>query len=295
MVAKRILKRSPKSSSEEEAEDGAHALRSESAHGVNMKTVLYEMKDHVARITLNRPDEANSINLEMALELMHASIQASESPAVRAVIITGAGKMFSGGGDLKSFAAQEDRLPGHLKQVALYLHAAISRLVRMDAPLLVAVNGSAGGAGMSLCLFADLVLAAESAKFTLAYTRAGLSPDGGATYYLPRIIGVRRALELALTNRVLTPREAQDWGIVTRVVPDSELQAEALALAGQLASGATRAFGAARRLLHHSFAESLETQMELEAQAIADQARTHDAREGIAAFIAKRKPAFSGS
>jgi 2-(1,2-epoxy-1,2-dihydrophenyl)acetyl-CoA isomerase len=259
-----------------------------------MKTLLYEMKDHVARITFNRPDAANSLDLQMALDLMHASIQASEDPVVRAVLITGAGKMFSGGGDLKSFAAQGDALPGHLKEVALYLHAAISRFVRMDAPVVVAVNGSAGGAGMSLCLFADLVLAAESSKFTLAYTRAGLSPDGGSTYFLPRIVGVRRALELALTNRVLTAREAADWGIVTRVVPDGELQAEALAFAGQLAAGATRAFGAAKRLLHHSFAESLETQMEMEAQAIADQARTHDAREGIAAFIAKRKPAFRG-
>jgi 2-(1,2-epoxy-1,2-dihydrophenyl)acetyl-CoA isomerase len=244
---------------------------------------------------LNRPDAANALNLQMALDLMHASIRASEDPEVRALIITGAGKMFSGGGDLKSFAEQAEHLPGHLKEVALYLHAAISRFVRMDAPLIVAVNGAAGGAGMSLCLFADLVLAAESARFTLAYTRAGLSPDGGSTYFLPRIIGVRRALELALTNRVLTAREAQEWGIVTKVVRDSELLAEAQAVASQLASGATRAFGAARRLLHHSFAESLETQMELEAQAIADQARTQDAREGIAAFIAKRTPAFTGS
>jgi 2-(1,2-epoxy-1,2-dihydrophenyl)acetyl-CoA isomerase len=260
-----------------------------------MNTLLYEVQDHVACITFNRPDAANALNMEMGLELMHASIRASEDPAVRAVLLTGAGKMFSGGGDLKSFAAQADRLPGHLKEVALYLHAAISRFVRMDAPVIAAVNGSAGGAGMSLCLFADIVLAAESAKFTLAYTRAGLSPDGGSTYFLPRIVGVRRALELALTNRVLTAREAMDWGIVTRVVPDAELQAEALALAKQLAAGATRAFGAAKRLLHHSFSESLETQMELEAQAIADQARTADAREGIAAFIAKRPAHFEGS
>jgi 2-(1,2-epoxy-1,2-dihydrophenyl)acetyl-CoA isomerase len=260
-----------------------------------MKTLLYEVKDHVARITFNRPDAANALDLQMALDLMHASIKVSEDPAVRAVIITGAGKMFSGGGDLKSFAAQGDALPGHLKETALYVHAAISRFVRMDAPVIAAVNGSAGGAGMSLCLFADLVLAAESAKFTLAYTRAGLSPDGGSTYFLPRIVGVRRALELALTNRVLTAKEALDWGIVTRVVPDSALQAEAQALAGELASGATRALGAAKRLLHHSFAESLETQMELEAQAIADQARTRDAREGIAAFIAKRRASFTGS
>ena len=214
---------------------------------------------------------------------------------MRAVILTGAGKMFSGGGDLKSFAAQGDALPGHLKEVALYLHAAISRFVRMDAPVIAAVNGTAGGGGMSLCLFADVVLAAESAKFTLAYTRAGLSPDGGSTYFLPRLIGLRRALELALTNRVLTAKEALEWGMVTKVVPDSELQAEAQALAGQLAAGATRALGAAKRLLHHSFGESLETQMELEAQGIAEQARTRDAREGIAAFIAKRKASFSGS
>jgi 2-(1,2-epoxy-1,2-dihydrophenyl)acetyl-CoA isomerase len=260
-----------------------------------MDTLLYEVKDHVARITFNRPDAANALNMEMGRDLMHASIRASEDPAVRAVILTGAGKMFSGGGDLKSFAAQEDRLPAHLKEVALYLHAAISRFVRMDAPVIAAVNGSAGGAGMSLCLFADLVLAAESARFTLAYTRAGLSPDGGSTYFLPRIIGVRRALELALTNRVLTAKEALDWGIVTRVVPDAELQAEAQTLANQLAAGATRAFGAAKRLLHHSSSESLETQMELEAQAIADQARTRDAREGIAAFIAKRPASFRGS
>ena len=260
-----------------------------------MKTLLYEVKDHVARITFNRPDAANALNLEMASDLMHAAIKVSEDPAVRALVITGAGKMFSGGGDLKSFAAQGDALPGHLKEVALYLHAAVSRFVRMDAPVIAAVNGSAGGAGMSLCLFADLVLAAESAKFTLAYTRAGLSPDGSSTYFLPRIVGVRRALELALTNRVLSAKEAFEWGIVTNVVPDSELQAETQALARELASGATRALGAAKRMLHHSFSESLETQMEIEAQAIADQARTRDAREGIAAFIAKRKASFTGS
>ena len=257
-----------------------------------MSTLLYEVKDHVARITFNRPDAANALDMEMGRELMHAAIRASEDAAVRAVILTGAGKMFSGGGDLKSFAAQEDRLPGHLKEVALYLHAAISRFVRMDAPVIAAVNGSAGGAGMSLCLFADLALAAESAKFTLAYTRAGLSPDGGSTYFLPRIVGVRRALELALTNRVLTAREAMDWGIVNKVVADAQLQAEADALARQLASGATHALGAAKRLLHHSFSESLETQMELEAQAIAEQARGAHAREGIAAFIAKRPPNY---
>src|SRR5438874_9700019 len=258
------------------------------------RTLGYELQDHVARITLNRPDAGNALDGEMGHELMHAAIRCSEDRAVRAVLLSGAGRMFCVGGDLKSFAAQGERLSAHLKELAGMLHMAISRFVRMDAPLVVAVNGAAGGGGMSFVLAADLVLAAESAKFTMAYTRAGLSPDGGSTFFLPRIVGVRRALELALTNRVLTAHEALEWGIVTKVVPDSELQAEAQALASQLAAGATRALGAARRLLHHSFAESLETQMELEAQAIAAQARGADAREGIAAFIAKRSPKFGG-
>jgi 2-(1,2-epoxy-1,2-dihydrophenyl)acetyl-CoA isomerase len=256
------------------------------------RTLGFELKDHVARITLNRPDSGNALDGEMGRELMHAAIRCSEERAVRVVLLGGAGRMFCVGGDLKSFAAQAERLSAHLKELAGMLHLAISRFVRMDAPFIVAVNGAAGGGGMSFVLAADLVFAAESAKFTMAYTRAGLSPDGGSTYFLPRIVGVRRALELALTNRVLSAREALEWGLVTRVVPDAALGAEAQAAATQLASGATRAFGAAKRLLHHSFAESLETQMELEAQAIAEQARGADAREGIAAFIAKRAPRF---
>ena len=258
------------------------------------RTLGYELQDHVARITLNRPDAGNALDGEMGHELMHAAIRCSEDRAVRAVLLSGAGRMFCVGGDLKSFAAQGERLSAHLKELAGMLHMAISRFVRMDAPLVVAVNGAAGGGGMSFVLAADLVLAAESAKFTMAYTRAGLSPDGGSTFFLPRIVGVRRALELALTNRVLTAREAQEWGLVTRVVPDAALAAEAQALAAQLAAGATRAFGAAKRLLHHSSSESLETQMELEAQAIAERSRGADAREGIAAFIAKRAPRFGG-
>src|SRR5438067_5836378 len=257
-------------------------------------SISYELSDHVARITLNRPDAGNALDGPMGRELMHAAIRSSEDRAVRAVLLTGAGRMFCAGGDLKSFAAQGDALPAHLKELAGMLHMAISRFVRMDAPLVVAVNGAAGGGGMSFVLAADLVLAAESAKFTMAYTRAGLSPDGGSTFFLPRIVGVRRALELALTNRVLTAREAQEWGLVTRVVPDAALTGEAQALAAQLAAGATRAFGAAKRLLHHSSSESLETQMELEAQAIAERSRGADAREGIAAFIAKRAPRFGG-
>jgi 2-(1,2-epoxy-1,2-dihydrophenyl)acetyl-CoA isomerase len=255
--------------------------------------IQFDVKDNIARITLNRPDAANALNIEMSTDLMHAALQCSEDPTIRAVIITGTGRMFCAGGDLKSFAAQGEKLPYHLKEVTTYLHAAVSRFTRMDAPVIAAVNGTAAGAGMSLACSCDLVLAAESAKFTMAYTRAGLNPDGSSTYFLPRIVGLKRALELALTNRLLSAQEAEQWGIVTKVVPDANLQTEADALATQLASAATGALGATKRLLHSGWNETLETQMELEAQAIAARAHTADGREGITAFLEKRAPKFT--
>src|ERR1043165_6156318 len=176
-------------------------------------TIQFDIKDNIARLTLNRPDSANALNLEMSKDLMHAALECSENSAIRAVIITGNGRMFCAGGDLKSFAAQGDKLAYHLKEVTTYLHAAVSRFTRMDAPVIAAVNGTAAGAGMSLACSCDLVLAAESAKFTMAYTRAGLTPDGSSTYFLPRIVGLKRALELTLTNRVLPAQEAEQWGI----------------------------------------------------------------------------------
>ncbi len=256
--------------------------------------LLFEARDHIAHITLNRPDAANAINLDLARDLMHAALQCSEDPSIRAVVITGAGRMFCAGGDLKSFAAHSEKLSYHLKEVTTYLHAAMSRFMRMDPPVIAAVNGTAAGAGMSLACACDLVLAAESARFTMAYTRAGLTPDGSSTYFLPRIVGIKRALELTFTNRMLSAREAQGWGLVMRVVPDEQLLPEAEALARELASGATKALGVAKRLFHRGWTETLETQMEHETQAIANIARTADAREGIFAFLEKRAPQFKG-
>lgn len=253
-----------------------------------------DVRGGVARITLSRPDVGNALDLDAVRELLDVAIRCSEEPAVRAVIVTGAGRMFCVGGDLKSFAAQGDRLPAHLKEVTTYFHAAIARFVRMDAPVIAAVNGPAAGGGMSLACAADLVLAAESARFTMAFTRVGLSPDSGSTWLLPRLVGFRRALELALTNRTLSAQEALAWGLVTRVVPDADLAREADALAAELAAGATRAFGAAKRLFQLGAAGGFETQMEHETQAIADMARSADCREGIAAFLARRVPAFTG-
>jgi 2-(1,2-epoxy-1,2-dihydrophenyl)acetyl-CoA isomerase len=257
-------------------------------------TLLFDVRDGVAHITLNRPDAANSVNLELAKDLLDAALRCEEDPAVRAVVLSGTGKMFCSGGDLKSFGAQGSQLPRYLKDVTTHLHAAVSHFTRSDAPVIAAINGSAAGAGMSLACACDIVLAAESARFTMAYTRAGLSPDGASTYFLSRIVGLRRALELTLTNRVLTAAEALALGIVTRVVPDAALAAEADALATQFATGATRALGAAKRLLHRGWTETLESQMEQESRSIAEVARSADAREGIAAFGAKRAPVFKG-
>ena len=257
-------------------------------------TLLFEVRDNVAHITLNRPEAANSINAEMASDLMHAAMYCGEDPAIRAVVIAGTGAIFCSGGDLKSFAAQGEHLPHHLRETTTYLHVAISRLTRMDPPVVAAVCGSAAGAGMSLACACDIVVAAESARFTMAYTRAGLTPDGSSTYFLPRIVGLKRALELTLTNRVLSAQEALEWGIVTRVVPDTELLTQAHALADQLAAGPTKALGAAKRLLHSGCTETLETQMEHESQAIADIGHTVDTSEGIAAFVEKRAAKFRG-
>jgi 2-(1,2-epoxy-1,2-dihydrophenyl)acetyl-CoA isomerase len=258
------------------------------------KTLLFDVHDNVAHIKLNRPDAANSINEDMGKDLMHAALRCDEDPEIRAVLISGTGKIFSGGGDLKAFLSQGDQLPFHVKKITTYLHAAISRLTRMDAPVVAAVHGAVAGAGMSIAIACDIVFAAETTRFMVAYTRAGLVPDGSATYFLPRIVGLKRALELTLTNRMFSAQEALQWGLVTRVVPDNELLVQARAIAVQLAAGPTRSYGISKRLLHSGWMETLETQMENESQAIANSARTLDAHEGITAFLEKRPPKYKG-
>jgi len=225
---------------------------------------------------------------------MQVAMQCDEDSVIRALLISGSGPMFCGGGDVKSFADQDDNLPRHLKEITTHLHVAMSYLVRMNPPVVAAVHGSAAGAGLSLACACDLVLAAESARFTLAYSRIGLTPDGGATFTLTRLVGLKRTLELALTNRLLSAQEACDWGIVSKVVPDKDLMIEAKALAGELAQGPTRVFGVTKRLLQGGLAESFEGQMKNESRSISEMARMADAREGISAFLGKRRPKFKG-
>ena len=262
---------------------------------MSFENLTFEVRDGLARLTLNRPKAANSFNLNLAREFLETATICAEDSAIRAVLLTGAGRMFCAGGDLKNFAAAEDQIPARVAETADTLHAAILKFVRMNAPIVAAVNGPAAGAGMSLVCMTDMALAAESAIFTMAYTAAGLAPDGSSTYFLPRIVGMRRARELMLTNRRLSAAEAQAWGIVERVVPDDDLMAEAEKLARALASGPTLAFGAVKKLLLASQTAQLEEQLDAETNAIASMTTTSDGREGVRAFREKRAPNFKGT
>lgn len=249
----------------------------------------------IATITLNRPDAFNALNLALARDLFHAVLEVDEAPDVRCVIVTGAGKAFCAGGDVKDFADNLPRIGILIKELTTYLHGSVSRLCRSEKPVIMAINGVAAGGGFSLALAGDLVIATESARFTMAYSKIAATPDGSSSYFLPRLVGLRRAMDLYFTNRVLSAREACEWGLATRVVADAEFRGAVEALARELADGPTKAFGAAKRLLHQSTWDSLETQMELEAQSIASSGHTADFAAGVTAFANKQTtPRFQG-
>lgn len=252
------------------------------------KTLNFEIVDRVAWIRLIRP----ALNLHMANELMDVAWTCEQDDTIRVIVITGTDNTFSFGGDLKSFALGEEDVSKHLKRVTIPLHEAISRFVRMKKPVITGVNGIAAGAGMSLAMIGDIVIVVESAKLTMAYTNVGLTPDGSSSYFLPRLVGIKRALELTLTNRVLTATEAVEWGIATKVVSDEHLEVELNELASQICEGPVHAYGAAKLLLYNSDEQTLESQMALESDLIATRAGSEEGKEGISAFIEKRKASF---
>ena len=257
-------------------------------------SLIFEVKDGVGLIRLNRPDDGNALTLEMVNALLDVALRCDEDPEVRAVVLTGSGRMFCVGGDLKAFAAQGAGISLYLKQVTQVFHAAISRFNWMDAPVIGAINGTAAGGGFSLALTTDIAIAAESAKFTMGYTKIGLAPDGSSSYFLARLVGLRRAKEMALLNPVLSARQALEWGLINQVVADDQVLPAALEMASHLAQGPTLALGEAKRLILSGATESLESQMEKESRAVAAMAGKVDGREGVAAFIGKRIPKFTG-
>lgn len=254
--------------------------------------LLLTRENGIARLTLNRPQAGNAIDLPLARALMEAAIECDEDETIRCVLLTGAGRLFCAGGDISGFAGAGERVPALLKELTAYIHSAASRFSRMAKPMVTAINGPAAGAGLSFSLLGDIAIAAQSAHFTMAYTAIGLSPDGGATWLLPRLVGLRRAQEMTLLNQRVSAEEAVKIGLITRAVADDALPAVANEIAEKLAASATRALGRSRNLLLSSFGNALEEQLELEARGIAAGGRDPEGKEGITAFLAKRKPDF---
>ncbi|MQY51395.1 enoyl-CoA hydratase [Rhodocyclus tenuis] len=263
-----------------------------------MATVLYEVRDSVATLTLNRPQALNALDLAMIDELAAATARVAYDPAVRTVVIGAAGEHFMAGGDLKWFRAQL-ALPAAERQACFSrliaaVHGSIEQIRTMEKPVLASVHGAVAGFGLSLMLAADLALAADDAYFTLAYCNIGLSPDGGATWSLPRLVGVRRAMEIALLGDRFDAARAAELGLVNRVVARAELAAETSALAARLASGPTVALARTKALLNQSLTQPLSAQLSAEQRAFAACAAEGDFAAGLAGFFERRPPQFSG-
>ncbi|EQB01788.1 hypothetical protein L288_17250 [Sphingobium quisquiliarum P25] len=230
--------------------------------------VLFEIDGAIATLTLNRPAAGNTVNQPMADALLDAAMRCDTDPAIRCVVLTGMGKLFCGGGDISAFADAGDQVPVFLNRLAGTLHMAVTRLLRMPKPLLVLVNGPAAGAGLSLAISGDVVIAAESAHFTAAYGSVGLTPDGGMSWLLPRHVGLRRAQEIIITNRRVSAEDAATIGMVTRTVPDADFAEEGARTAQMLAHSATASIAGAGALLLESASSPLESQLEHETRAI---------------------------
>ena len=256
-----------------------------------MTEVVTTARDNaIATITLNRPDALNALTAEMVRALRDAAANVADDASIRCVVLTGAGRAFCAGGDIREFAANAPRIGAFVRELSSVMHDAQLRLLTAPKPVIVAVNGAAAGGGFGLALSGDIVIAAESARFTSAYARIGAAPDGGFSYLVPRAIGLRRAQELFFTDRTLSAVEAQGLGLITRVVPDASLAPEVTALAAQLAAGPTKAFALAKGL----FADQIESQLERESLAITAASQTDDFANATKAFLDKRRPEFRG-
>lgn len=259
-----------------------------------MTEVLLERDTGVARVTLNRPDAGNAFNQPMADALLEIALDVANDPAVRVVTLTGAGRMFCVGGDVGDFADNSDRIAAFLARLAGTLHQALAQFAAMKKPFVTLVNGPAAGAGMSLAISGDIVLATPEAHFTAAYGGIGLTPDGGMTWMLPRLVGMRQAQDIIMTNRRVAADEAKALGLVTRLVATGALAEEGAALASDLSNRPVGAMGQARWLIQTGMTEGFVAQMDRELQSIKAAGESPEGREGVQAFIERRKPDFRG-
>ena len=259
-----------------------------------MDIIEYKKNDSLCIITMNRPDAMNAINAELGEGLLKALIDAEYDEEVRAILLTGTGKAFSSGGDVKAMLAFAGTKGKFFKELTVYLNGIINTIRTMDKPVIAGVNGAAAGAGVSLALACDLVTAAESSRFNLAYTKIGLTPDGGATALLAHHAGPKRAMEYVLLNSDISARQAMDVGLVNRVFGDTAFTEQTTAFAQAIAAGPTVAFAYAKRTMNQAYSEPMERILELEREGIAACGCTKDFKEASAAFVEKRKPVFRG-
>lgn len=261
---------------------------------MNFEHLEFNIESGVGIIRLNRPNEGNALNLSMTKEFSNAVAHCDENPEIRAVVLTGNGAMFCAGGDLKTLYEMGAKREEYIRVLTHHFHGTLSRLNYMDAPVITAINGTAAGGGFSLALASDLAFASEKAKFTMAYTKAGLAPDGGSSFTLAQMVGLRRAKEIALLNPVFGAQQALDWGLINGIEKDDELFDKTFTIAAELAQGPTKSYGLTKRMIMDGVNASMETQMQAESRAISSRSVSEDGSEGIEAFATKRAPDFKG-
>jgi len=261
-------------------------------------TVIAELRDSVCHVTLNRPKALNALTPDLVAALNHVLSEISIDPSIRCVVLSGAGAHFMAGGDVKSFKRVLDEklsgatLQSHFSRLLNDFHQIIATMRAMRQPILASVRGATAGAGVGLMLGCDMVIAADDAFFNLAYCHLGVSPDGGSTYALPRVVGSKRAFEIALLGERFDAATAERWGLINRVVVRADLAVETSALAGRLADGPSRAHGNAKALLNASLNSTLDGQLKAETEAFVDCVVSADFTEGVNAFIEKRSSKF---
>ena len=256
-------------------------------------SILTQKHENILEITLNRPDVYNALNLDMMKVLSETLSSAAKANSIKGVLLTGKGKAFCSGGDLKWISEQTDDADSVLYRLAPQFHLSITEIRRMEKPVVAAINGIAAGGGFSLALACDFRVIGQSAILRQAYTSSGLSIDGGGSFALPRLVGLARAMEIAAFDNPISSAQALEWGLVTKVVPDDKVIFETLAMLNHLAKTALHSFAWSKKLMTESFNNTLETQLELERQGISDCGAHSNGQEGIKAFVEKRKPSYS--